>query len=93
MATNLKELRTELEARKAAIEAQTAPLYAEIDKVRAQAQPLNDRVREIGKQIAKIERESGLSGLSRDIAHIARTDPTTRTLVNDGVPNEPTPAQ
>ena len=91
MASNIKELKAELEAKKAEIEQALAPKRAKADAIRAQMQPLENELRAVNKDIQTVERESGLREISMEIASIARASKNNRTLTNEGAA-KPAPA-
>lgn len=78
----LKALRDEAADRKAAIEAQIAPLHAEADAIRAKIAPLEAELRAVTKKIREQEVALDLAGVSSEVARISRSISTTRSLGN-----------
>jgi predicted nuclease with TOPRIM domain len=69
----LKAHFSELEAEIKRIEQITSPLRAERDKLQAEIQPTENRMRELAKQYNQIERDAGLYELKNDLAETARS--------------------
>lgn len=67
----LRKTFNELQAKKAAIQKKSAPLYEKRQKLLDQVQPLEVKLREINKEIQKIERPH-LGELDNQISAIAR---------------------
>ena len=89
MASTLAELKTELDAKLAAAQAEVAPLQAKVDALRTKIQPLEAELRVAVKALNDAETRTRVRELSVDVTKLRRVlSPPTRRLVNEG-PAEP----